>query len=214
MSNPNDIIRDNILRYLYGVHNKARSPKSAAQGIRDITKGMKSFGHKQSELASNLDYLIQKGWVREVVEHRSFTTDKGTTQNAEKRAYKISDTGIDKLEAASVYQQRSYESRLNITNISGVTVVGDGNVVNTNYTDLSRTLNDLKQAVLSAASMTDRDKLNAVSDIDTLQAQIQKPEPDKAVIKRIWSGIEKMVTAAGIIDITQKIGSLLTPLLT
>jgi len=41
MNNSNDKIRDAILRYLYDVHKRARSPKSAGQGIRDITKGMK-----------------------------------------------------------------------------------------------------------------------------------------------------------------------------
>ena len=161
MSNPNDIIRDAILRYLYRVHKKARSPKTAAQGIRDIAKGMKQFGYKLQEMASNLDYLIQKGWVREVVEQRTFTTERGTTQNSEKRSYKISDTGIDKLEAASVYQRASNESRINITNISGVTVVGDGNVVNTNFTDLSRTLDDLKQTVFASRSILGSGKLNA-----------------------------------------------------
>jgi len=41
MSNPNDKIRYETLRYPYDAHKRARSPKSAGQGIRDITKGMK-----------------------------------------------------------------------------------------------------------------------------------------------------------------------------
>jgi hypothetical protein len=213
MRNPNDIIRDAILRYLYGVHKKARSPKTAAHGIRDIATGMKKFGYKQQEIASNLDYLIQKGWVREVVEQRAFTTERGTTQNSEKRSYKISDTGIDKLEAASVYQRTSNESRINITNIRGVTVVGDGNVVNTNFTDLSRTLADLKQNVLSSDTILDAVKLNTIADIDTLQAQLQKPEPDKTIVKKVWTAIEKVVTAGGFIELAQKTGALLAPLL-
>ena len=213
MSNPNDVIRDAILRYLYGIHKKARSPKTAAHGIRDITTGMKKFGYKQQEIASNLDYLIQKGWVREVVEQRTFTTERGTTQNSEKRSYKISDTGIDMLEAASVYQRASNDPRINITNISGVTVVGDGNVVNTNFTDLSRSLNDLKQTVLASQTFSDTEKLSTIADIDTLQAQLQKPEPNKTIVNTIWTGVEKIVMAGGLVELAQKIGALLAPLL-
>lgn len=60
------------------------------------------------------------------------------TQQSEVRTYKISDVGIDKLEGASSYRLQEHLSRVNITNIRGVTIIGDGNVVNTNLADLSR----------------------------------------------------------------------------
>jgi len=41
MSNPNDIIRDAILRHLYEIHKKARSPDSTAIGIRDLQRDLK-----------------------------------------------------------------------------------------------------------------------------------------------------------------------------
>jgi len=213
MSNPNDVIRDAILRYLHNVHKKARSPKSAGQGIRDITKGMKPLGFKQQEIASNLDYLIQKGWVREIIEERTFTTRRGTTQSAEKRIYKISDTGIDRLEAASTYKRPPIDHSINITNIQGVTVVGDGNIVNTSFSDASHVLNDLRRSVLDTNAIPDADKLAVVADIDTLQAQLQKPQPDRTVIQHIWSGIEKIVTAAGFSELAVRIAGLLGPLL-
>src|SRR5437667_8024900 len=105
MANPNDAIRDAILRHLHGVHKKARSPKSAGLLVSELSRALKTKGYKQQEVASNLDYLVQKGWVREIVEHRSFTTKAGTTQSAERRTYKVSDSGIDRLEAASMYQR-------------------------------------------------------------------------------------------------------------
>lgn len=95
--------------------------------------------------------------MREVIEQRSFTTRRGTTQSAERRTYKISDSGIDRLEAASMYQRSEVASHINITNIRGVTVLGDGNVVNTTFADLSRVLNDLKQAVLREPLIKDTD---------------------------------------------------------
>lgn len=215
MTNPNDVIRDAILRYLYKVHEKARSPKSAGQGIKDLTKGIKQEHGKikQQEIASNLDYLIQKGWVREVIETRTFTTPKGTTQNSEKRTYKISDTGIDKLEAASIYQSPSDSSKINITNINGVTVVGDGNVVNTKFTDLHKELNEFRQAVLGDETIPNEEKLAITSDIDTLQSQLQKPNPNKTILQTIWSGIEKSSFLNNLLEFTSKIRQMIGPII-
>src|SRR6267142_2028541 len=165
MSNPHDIARDFILRHLYLVHERARSPKTAGLKITDLARALKPKGLKLQEVASNLDYLVQKGWVREVIEKRMFTTPRGTTQQAEKRSYKISDLGIDHLEAASMYQRPSTPSQINVTNIRGVTVVGDGNVVNTTFADVSRALSDTKQAILAEPQISEDLRLETISDI-------------------------------------------------
>lgn len=213
MANPNDAIRDAILRHLHVVHQKSRSPRSAGLLTSELSKALKVKGYKQQEVASNLDYLVQKGWVREVVENRSFMTKAGTTQNAERRTYKISDSGIDRLEAASMYQRSDVASRVNITNIKGVTVVGNGNVVNTTFTDLSRVLNDLKQAILQEPTLADARKLDIAADIDSLEAQLQKPEPKKSIVQMLWSGIEKAAAVGGAIDILSRAAALIEPLL-
>jgi hypothetical protein len=213
VANPNDAVRDEILRYLHGVHQKARSPKSAGLLISQVSKAMKTRGYKQQEVASNLDYLVQKGWVREVIEYRTFTTRAGTTQSAERRTYKISDSGIDRLEAASMYQRSDVASRVNITNIRGVTVVGSGNVVNTTFTDLSRVLTDLKQSILQEPALADDRKLDIAADIDSLEAQLQKPEPKKSIVQMLWLGIEKAAAVGGAIDILNRAAALIQPLL-
>lgn len=213
MANPNDVVRDAILRHLYLVHSKARSPKTAGLMIRELTQALKPKGFKQQEVASNLDYLVQKGWVREVVENRSFTTPRGTTQQAERRSYKISDSGIDRIEAASIYERTPMSPHINISNISGVTVVGDGNVVNTSFTDLSRALGDMRTAVLAEPKLASEQKLEVVADIEGLQAQLQKPRPDTSVIRMLWSGIEKAAAVGGLIDLVRTVGELIRPLL-
>lgn len=211
MSNPNDAVRDAILRHLYSVHSKARSPKSAGLKITELGKALKPL--KLQEVGSNLDYLVQKGWVREVIEKRMFTTLKGTTQQAEKRSYKISDLGIDHLEAASMYQRPSIPSQINVTNIRGVTVVGDGNVVNTTFADGSRALSAIREAVLAQPQLSEERKLGTVADIDSLQAQLQKPDPDKSVVQKLWSGIEKIAAVGGAVDLISKASALIEPLL-
>ena len=213
MTNPSDEIRDVILRHLHSVHKKARSPRTAALLISELTKALKPLGYKQHDVASNLDYLVQKGWIRQVVEERKFTTPRGTTQSAERVTYKISDTGIDRLESASTYQRSTMAPHVNITNIRGVTVVGDGNVVNTTFTDLSRVLTDMKQAVLNEAGLKDEQKLDIVADIDSLQAQLQRPEPQKSIIHALWSGIEKVAAVGGVVELLHRASELIQPLL-
>lgn len=213
VGNPDDLIRDAILRHLFTVHKSAKSPSKAAIGIRDLHSALKaSYGYKQQEVGSNLDYLVQKGWVSEVRIARTFTTPRGTQQNSEQVKYKISDVGLDRMQKASLFQKTPSNTGINITNVHGVTVVGDGNVVNTNFTDLSRVLTDLKTEVQANTTITDEQKLAVVADIDTLQAQLQKPEPNKSIIGMLWSGIEKAVTAAGLVDLVQKAGALVLPL--
>lgn len=213
MNDPSDRARDAILRHLYQVHKRARSPKSAAIGIRDLAQALKLQGFKLQEVASNLDYLMQKGWVREVVDNRTFTTRAGTTQQAEKRCYKNSDAGIDLLESASTYQRSPTGQHLNIMNIQGVTVVGDGNVVNTTFADFFRMLHDIRAAASVSPMMDDRQKLDIVADIDGLQSQLQKPSPSGSVVRILWAGIEKAVTAAGFAELVAKAAGVIAPLL-
>ena len=170
-------------------------------------------GYKQQEVGSNLDYLVQKGWVTEVKIARSFTTKRGTTQNSEQIKYKISDVGLDKLQKASLFQVTPTHTGINITNVHGVTVVGDGNVVNTKFTDLSRVLNELRSEVQANTTINDEQKLAVVADIDTLQAQLQKPQPNATVIGMLWNGIEKAGKIAGVLTLIEKVRDYIQPLL-
>lgn len=213
MANLNDAIRDAILRYLYEVHQNARGPKSVAIGIRDLQSAMKAIGISQKEVNSNLDYLVQKGWVAKIEERKTFKTKGGTVQESISTTYKISDVGIDSLEGASAYQREEHFSHINITNIKGVTVVGSGNIVNTELTDLSNTLSEIEAALSGSDKLSEEEKLNAIADIGTIQTQLSKPEPKKSIIKEAWEGVEVAVTAAGFTDLLQKGAALIGPLL-
>lgn len=210
--NANDAVRDAVLRELNDLHQKARGPKSTSVGVMDLSRRLKPKGFKQHAVASNLDYLMQKGWVREVKEARTFTTKYGTTQNSERITYKISAEGIDYLEGASMYR-RTTQGEINITNIQGVTVVGEGNVVNTTFAELSRALSGIKQALLSSAEIPDKTKLEMVSDLDTLQTQLQKPTPDKTIVQRAWAALEKATTLGTFAELIAQAAHLVRPLI-
>jgi len=213
MANSNDVIRDAILRHLYTVHQNARGPKGVAIGIRNLQRAMKTVGFNQKEVNSNLDYLLQKGWVAIIEEKKTYRTPGGTTQESISTKYKISDVGIDRLEGASTYQREHNLSNINITNIKGVTVVGSGNVVNTDLTDLSNILHDIESALLSSSEITEEQKLNAVSDLGAMQSQLSKPEPNKSILKEAWKGVSATVTAAGFVELLQKASEIIGTLI-
>lgn len=212
--NENDRVRDLILRHLYEVHKKAKGMKGVAIGIRDLQSAMKKVGVKQADVNANLDYLIQKGWAKDVVSKRSFTTKRGTTQDSEQVTYKISDVGIDRLEAASTYRREESFSRINVTTVNGVTVIGSGNIVNTGYQDLSKVLSEIEQGLTTATGITEEDRLNALADVSTIQSQLAKPTPNTSVIKQVWAGVEKIVTAAGFTELVMKAGAFIAAMVT
>jgi hypothetical protein len=175
---------------------------------------MKSnFGMKQPEVSSNLDYLVQVGWVKEVVKERSFKTAKGMEVSQEQVKYKISDVGINHLESGTTFRRAEASRHVNITNIQGVTVVGEGNVVNTQFGDLARLLDELDNAIASSTRLSDEQKLDAAGDLSTIRTQISKKNPDRSIIKAAWASLEKVATVATVGDAVVKVGQLLGTLL-
>jgi hypothetical protein len=85
--------------------------------------------------------------------------------------------------------------------------------VNTSFTELSRTLNDLRTAILGEPDLAAEDKLSLVADLDSLQSQLQKPAPSAAVVKTLWSGMEKLLTIGALAELGDKVGHLVAPLL-
>jgi hypothetical protein len=173
----------------------------------------KAAGMSQQDVVANLDYLIQKGWVAEEREEKTFKTAKGVSVPSVSKRYKITDVGIDKIEGQSAYQREEKYPGINITNVRGVMVIGDENVVNTRFADLYAALEELKKEIGQSKKLSDEQKLVVTSDIDSIENQIAKPEPDKQIVSRLWASAEKIVTTAGLIEIGQKVASFLAPLL-
>jgi len=195
--NPNDDRRDKILRFLYNRHATAKGITAIPIGIQDLRREMKNrYGMKQPDVASNLDYLIQVGWVRPEVKSRSFLTAGGMALPREQTKYKISEVGINHLEAASMFKKPQAASQVNITNVQGVTVVGDGNVVNAKFTELSSVLDELDQAIADNRQLTDEQKLDAAGDISAIRAQVAKKNPNPSVIRGAWKGSKPFRSSA------------------
>ena len=212
--NRDDEKRDAILRFLYHRHKTTRGISKIPVGIRDLQSEMKKQHRMtQSEVASNLDYLVQVQWVREVVRERDFTTAKGMKVSQEQVKYKISDTGIDHLEAGSVFKKPQAGSNINITNVKGVTILGDGNIVNTELTDLSRAIEEMDHAITACDGLTDRQKLDASADLSTIRAQIAKPAPNRSIVSAAWGALNAVATIDGVVGAATRVSHLLASLL-
>jgi len=212
--NQNDDYRDKILRFLYDRHHKAKGITAIPIGILDLRREMKRrHGMKQSEAASNLDYLIQVGWVRAEVKSRSFVTPGGMILPREQTKYKISEVGINHLEAASMFKQPQAASQVNITNVQGLTVVGDGNVVNARFTELSSALDDLDRLIADSPQLSDEQKVDAAGDLSAIRAQVGKPNPSPSAIRGAWAGLKVLPVLGNAAEALARVGKLLGDLL-
>ncbi len=211
--NPNDDKRDKILRFLYERHKQSRGIAKILIGIRDLQSEMKSrHSMTQQDVSSNLDYLAQVDWVREVVKERSITTKTGMELSQEQVKYKISDVGINHLEAGTLFKSMENSHNINITNVQGVTIIGDGNIVNNEYTDLSRLLDVLEKEIESSDRLDDTQKLDVSGDISTIRTQIANKNPNKNIISSAWESLKVLATLAGATDAVTKIGVIISSL--
>jgi hypothetical protein len=210
-SNINDEVRESILNFLYRVHKKARSRESARVSRSELKKELKKIGWKEQDIASNLDYLIQSGWVRVEVEESEFKTPRGFIRKRVKEYYKISDAGINFFEGPSKFQRLEKSiSGINVTNIQGVTVIGDQNVVvNTQFIDLYRRLSLLSEIVRNSSHLSDEEKLNFTKDIDTIKDQLSKSSPDKNIIKLAWEKLKPLATISGVASFFKQVAELI-----
>ena len=211
-----DKIRDAILRLLYGRYKSASTPKKIRLKISEIKRILKSVNFNSKEIVSNLEYLVQTGWVVTEEEIYEVKTERGIIPT-KTIYYKISDKGINHFEGTSKFQRMHMLAGINITNIQGVITIGDGNIVNVKYGELYQDLNLLRDEVSKTERLTDEEKLNIVSDIETIKTQLQKPNPDKTIIQKAWKSIksytEKLKDFISIMELITKIGTLIGGLL-
>lgn len=217
MTNPNDEIRRQILEYFYDRNANATSrfgKKGSAAKISDVRKDLKSqYELKLQQVVSNLNYLMDRGWVK-VIEVEKTVEVKGGTIPSTVTWYEISAKGIDKIEGESEFQPKERYAGINITATgSNIITLGDGNIVNAKYADLHKELNVLKDGISENDRLTDSQKLNTAVDIESIKDQLAKSQPNMTMIGLLWKGIEKVATIAGLVNNVSRIAPLITGLL-
>lgn len=193
MSNTNDQLRKLILQYFYNRNQNAtseRGQRGSHVKISDVKKELKKLhGLTQRQVMSQLNYLISSGWVSKVSEERTFRTPRGTQQPSLTEWYVISASGMDKIEgSSSEFVRQSPYSNINITAVNSAVQLGSGNVVRESFIRLANELEQLTRSVVET-DLSDEDKVSIVADIETINGQLAKPEPNKDIVRTAWHAI-------------------------
>lgn len=212
----NDEIRHLMLQYFYERNRNAtsmRGKKGSAVKISDIKADLKaSHGLSQQEVQSNLTYLISQGWVEEKQIQKQIQAKGGTVIPSTTAFYHITAAGIDKIEGPGEFTMPKFHGiRIEATGQNIITL-GDGNQINAQFGDLGSALVELRNAITSS-SVSEAQKLTFVADIDTIQSQLAKPQPNKGIIKAAWEVVKGAAAINGCGGFVQKVGSLITGLL-
>ncbi len=202
-------IRENLLKYLFDKFKKSRSTKKQSATISEIKKGLKIYGYKESDIVAAITFLKDRGWIKEEKETTKFFIKDKLTEG-EKIKYRISDVGITHFEGPSKFISSERFSGINITNIQGVTIVGNNNIVRNEFKDLFESLEQLGEILRANNKLSDTEKADLQSDIETIKNQLGKTEPNKSIIKSAWETIKnKLKDISEVVELISKIASLI-----
>src|SRR5260370_9482913 len=202
-ANPNDKIREQILKYFYDRNTSATSrfgKKGSAAKISDVKRQLKSkIGLTQSQVISSLNYLIDRKWINTIDVEKTVIV-KGGTMLSKVTWYKISALGVEKIEGGSVFEPKDKYPGINITATgSNIITLGDGNVVNAKFSDLHSHLAHLQSLVAASNALNESQKLDVSAAIESMKHQLAKDHPNGNVVKHRLSGVETVVTAGEIL---------------
>lgn len=210
----NNEIRQIMLQYFYDRNNHStstRGKKGAAVKISDVKKELKSSHDlTQQEVQSNLTYLISQGWVEEDKVEKSFTAPSGTVIPSATSFYKITAPGIDKIEGPGEFTLSKFHGIKIEATGQNIITLGDGNQINAKFSELGKSLVELRDAITKSEA-NDAQKMTLVADIDTIQSQLAKPEPNRGIIKAAWETVKGAATINSCVTLFQKVAALIAP---
>lgn len=216
-SRSTDEIRRLMLQYFYDRNKNATSAmgkKGSAIKISDIKKELKEL-HRltQQEVQSNLTYLISEGWVEERGIRKEVRGKGGTVIPSVTRFYQITSAGIDKVEGPGEFTMPKFHGiNINATGQNIITL-GDGNQINAEFSDLGQALVELRDAI-TKSDASEQDKMAFVADIDTIQSQLAKPQPNRGIVGAAWKSVKGAAAIGGCASLLEHVGGLIGGLVT
>lgn len=212
----NNEIRHIILQYFYDRNKNAtsaRGKKGSAVKISDVKKELKAaHGLTQQEVQSNLTYLISQGWVEEDSVEKSYTAPGGTLIPSSTNFYKITAAGIDKIEGPGEFTMPRFQG-INIQATGqNIITLGDGNQINAQFSELGQELVELRETI-TKSDAPEHEKMSLVADIDTIESQLAKPQPNRGIIAAAWETVKGAAAIGGCADLVQRAGELIRGLL-
>lgn len=211
----NDEIRNLILRYFYDRNKNATSAmgkKGSAVKISDVKAELKAHhGLTQQDVQSNLTYLISQGWVEEKKVEKQVRARGGTVIPSVTTYYQITAAGIDKIEGPGEFTMPKFHGIKIEATGQNIITLGDGNQINARFGELGQALADLRDGVTKSAASED-EKLSVVADIETIQSQLAKPQPNRSIVTAAWEAIKAAAVVNGFASLVHTVGGLITGL--
>lgn len=172
-----------------------------------------SHGLTAQQIHSNLTYLESQGWVEDQPISKNFTTETGSVIPSNTSYFIITAAGIDRIGGPSVFTRDRFEGIKIEATGQNIITLGDGNQVNAQFKALGESLSDLRNAIKQSTAIDDTKKMELVVDVDTLQAQLARPTPNRQLISQLWSAINNAAALAGLADAAAKVSGFLAGLI-
>ncbi len=158
------------------------------------------YGLTAQQIHSNLTYLESQGWVKDDPITKSVMTRAGGVIPSTTSYFVITAAGIDRIGGPSMFTRDRFKGiRIEATGQNIITL-GDGNQVNAKFQDIGESLVELRRAIKESDSIDEMQKMELVVDVDTLQTQLAKPTPNRELISRMWEGINRAASIAGLAE--------------
>jgi len=203
----NNEIRRIILQYFYGRNKDAKSTfgkKGSAVKISDVKRELKAQNSlTQQEVQSNLTYLLSQGWVEEKSVEKQVRARGGTVIPSVTKYYQITAAGIDKIEGPGEFTMPKFQG-INIQATGqNIITLGDGNQINAQFSKLGQALVELRNAI-TKSDASDAQKMDFVADIDTIESQLAKPQPNRSIIAAAWEAVKTAAAINGCATFVEK----------
>ncbi len=213
-----DQVRQMMLEYFFQRNENAtsrRGKKSGAAVTISVIRADLKLRHSLTiqQVQSNLTYLLSKGWVEDQPVTKTIPTARGAQIPSATNYYVITAAGMDKISGPSEFTRDRFQGiRIEATGQNIITL-GDGNQVNAEYKQMGELLSEMRRAVKSSPELADENKIELVSDIDSLQDQLAKPVPNKFVVKTLWEGINRFASLATLAETVAKLAPFVSKLI-
>lgn len=209
---PNNEIRRLMLQYFYDRNKNATSTmgkKGSAIKISGIKSDLKAKHNlTQQEVQGNLTYLLSQGWVEEKSVEKQIRAQGGTIFPSVTKYYQITAAGIDKIEGAGEFTMPKFHGIKIEATGQNIITLGDGNQINAQYSDLGQALVELRSAI-TQSEVSEAYKMSLLADIDTIQSQLAKPQPNRNIIAAAWQTVKGAAAIQGCAGLVMRVVALI-----
>lgn len=199
-----DEIRELVLGALYRIHNRARGRDSQLVGIRDLTNETKIDipKIKGNEVASNVGFLVQNGFVEEV-EVKNFFAESKFGNSKPSYKYRLTRDGLAYFEHGSKFDRSNVFAGIgDITGSGNNIIIGNQNSItnlaNTQLSEGHQLAEDLRRRVNALGELSDEQKISIQSDLETIKSQLAKQNPDKGIIAKAKDNLLTLASIASV----------------